>query len=80
MMGIILQLIVATVGGLAIAVRGFKKYKLLGCIIGLVSCPCWIALEIYYEQWYVLPVNVLYIIGWWKSFKEHYNERINDGR
>lgn len=80
MTGIILQLIVATVGGLAIAIRSMKRHKLLGCIIGLLSCPCWVALEIYYKQWYVLPVNILYFYGWWYSFKEHYNERRNNGR
>jgi len=69
-MGIFLQILTALIGGLAIFFRAKSKYKHLGYILGMLSCPCWVVLEIYYSQWYVLPINALYILGWVNGYLE----------
>ena len=68
-MGEFLQLATAIIGGAAIFFRSFEKTKHLGYIIGIASSFFWPALEIYYHLWLVLPVNILYLYGWIRSYK-----------
>lgn len=67
MTGIIIQIITSVTGGLGIFLRAIPSLKGLGLIFGCISCPCWVLTEIYYKQWYILPINILYIWGWYKS-------------
>ena len=69
-MGHILQIITAILGGSAIFLRSFNRFKGVSYIIGILSCPCWIATEVYYGQWLLLPVNLLYIYGWVRSYRD----------
>lgn len=72
MIGYAIQTLVALVGGLAILLRSFNgRYKAASYIVGLLSVPCWVAAEFWYEQWILLPINILYAIGWWRSYKEY---------
>lgn len=69
MIGESLQFVTALFGGAAIFLRSFERTKRLGYIVGITSSFLWPVLEAYYHLWLVLPVNVLYLYGWIRSYK-----------
>jgi len=76
MLGIVFQIICALAGGSAIILVGYKKQSIYrwGYLLGCLNVPMWVAVEIYYCQWYLLPVNILYIIGWLTGFKNYWRK------
>ena len=74
MIGIILQIVCAIMGASAIVLVGCKRHFIYrwGFLIGLLNAPIWILVEIYYQQYFLLPVNIFYIVGWWYGLKNHW--------
>lgn len=69
MFGITLQILTAVIGGTAIYLRAKPKYKLISCTLGLMSTPLWAVVYIYYHQWFLLPISILYLISWAENYK-----------
>jgi len=44
--------------------RETKKLQKLGVVFGLLSNPFWWIMVIVTEQWYTIPVHLLYTYGW----------------
>jgi len=74
MLGIILQIVCAVMGAAAIILVGCKKHSVcrLGYLLGCLNAPMWIAVELYYQQYFLLPVNIFYIAGWCYGLKNHW--------
>jgi len=65
----LLQLVAVIVGTAAIVLRAEEgTLKKWGYYLGIISVPCWTILEIYYRQWIILPLNILYFWGWFKAY------------
>ena len=76
MIGIILQIVCAIFGASAVMLIGSKKHHIYrwGFLIGLLNCPIWIFVEIWYAQWFILPVNIFYFAGWYIGCKNKWKE------
>jgi len=74
MTGILLQIICAMMGGSAIVLVGCKRHSIYrwGYVIGCLNAPVWIFLEIWYAQYFLLPINILYVTGWLIGLKNHW--------
>jgi len=50
MLGVVLQVVCATMGAAAIILVGCKKHSVyrLGYLLGCLNAPMWIAVEVYY--------------------------------
>jgi len=74
MLGILLQLVCAILGATAVILVGCKKHSFYrwGYLIGIINTPMWVAVEIFYCQWLLLPINIFYFIGWVQGFKNHW--------
>lgn len=74
MMGIILQIICAILGASAVILVGCKRHSLYrwGYLVGIINSPVWVFVEIYYEQWYLLLINIFYCYGWVQGFRNHW--------
>ena len=70
MLGVISQIICAILGASAVILVGCKRHSFYrwGYLIGIINAPMWILVEIYYEQYYILFVNIFYIFGWIQGF------------
>lgn len=71
MVGNLLQILTASIGGLAIFLRSIEGHKKLAYVLGILSCPCWILTEIYYKQYILLPINALYLYGWISAYLQY---------
>ncbi len=47
-----------------LVIREEKKYQKLGAIFGLLSNPFWWGMMIVTEQWWTIPIHLLYTYGW----------------
>ena len=74
MLGIFLQIICASLGATAVILVGCKRHCLYkwGYLVGIMNTPMWIAVEIYYAQWFLLPINIFYIWGWIQGYKNNW--------
>lgn len=72
--GIILQIVCSIMGAGAIILVGSNDHSVyrLGYLLGCLNAPVWIAVEIYYQQYYLLPVNIAYIWGWIIGLLNHW--------
>ena len=78
MIGILLQIVCASFGATAVVLIGCKRHCLYkwGYLIGCLNAPMWIVVEIYYEQWFLLPINLFYVIGWIIGLKNNWKGKI----
>jgi len=72
MIGALLQISTAILGSAAVIVVAQKKpWFKWGFLLGTLATPCWVALELYYHQYWLLPTNILYAYGWWVGLRNH---------
>lgn len=74
MIGVIFQIVCALMGSGAIILVGCKRHSVyrLGYLLGCLNAPMWIAVELYYQQYFLLPVNIFYIAGWLIGLKNNW--------
>ena len=80
MLGIILQVLTVITGLTINWLVSKKKTELKGFFLCFISLPLWVLLEAYYQQWFYLALNPIYMYlyfrAWW-SRRQH--EKINKG-
>ena len=61
-------------GAGAIMLVGSKTHSVyrLGYLLGCLNAPMWIAVEIYYAQWFLLPINIFYIWAWIRGLQNNW--------
>ena len=74
MIGIMSQIICAILGASAVILVGCKKHSLYrwGYLIGIINTPMWVFVEVWYGQWFLLPINILYLYGWIAGFRNNW--------
>lgn len=72
-LGIFLQISVTVIGASAVFMVGRKKrwYK-YGYVVGMCSQILWLALFLYYQQYFMLPQILLYGSSWYLGYRSHF--------
>lgn len=71
--GILTQIVAGIIGASAVWMVGRKKsWYRWGYIVGIISQFTWLAMYLYYEQYYILPVLLIYGYAWGTGFINHW--------
>ncbi len=70
MIDYIVQAIITIFGVSAVFLSqdGREEVRRWACICGLLAQPAWLATFYINGQWLMLPLCILYGLGWWKGF------------
>ena len=72
MIGFVLQVFTVFFSLLTTWLLSKKGKERYGYLIGILSLPCWILMEWYYQQWFYLVLNPVYLVLWFRGFYNHW--------
>jgi len=73
-MGLLLQIltVIASLGtAWFLSKKGLERW---GYLIGFCALPLWVAMELFYQQWFYLILNPIYFIIWFRGLKAHWHD------
>ena len=73
MIGFVLQVFTVFFSLLTTWLLSKKGKERYGYLIGFLSLPLWILMELYYRQYFYLILNPLYFVLWFKGLKNHWS-------